>query len=268
MAQALNMVPEFTQDTLPAIQVPSQEVDNGSTQADDSQPETSEEEKETPSVPPTEEKPAGEQPVQDIRVEQLETSVQALQEERAKLLRDLADLRGQRRELKQEQVNKIDQQLEDLKDVNPEDIQVIEKVIRSKGYVPKEEINKMFYESVKNEELAKFLVKYPEYKPENDSKDINWSALQKELGYYRMPENPHLVGEVLERAHRGISGLRISSDRDIAIKKQQLELAGKGGGGIQRSSSGGKTLTPQQRRVYEDGGWSEEEIKAIEVRLK
>ena len=267
MPQSINMVPEFTQDS--ETQSPRQAVDQSSTQSADSQPETAAQETETPSEPPAEEKPVDPTVVsEDTGVEQLQNAVQSLQEERVKILRELADLRGQRREIKQEQLTAVEQKLEDLKDVNPEDVAIIEKVIRSKGYVPKGEIDKMFYESVQKEELSRFLEKYPEYKPENDTKDLNWSSLQKELAFYRMPENPHLVAELLERAHKIVSGSRITSDRNITIQKRQVDLASKGGGGVQRSSSGGKTLTPDQRRAYEDGGWSEVEINKIEANLR
>ena len=229
-------------------------------------------EKETPSTPPVEEKPVSQPTNVDSNGPSgdsvLQNAVQSLQEERTKLLREIADLRGQRREIKQEQITQVEQQLEGLKDVHPDDVTTIEKVLRSKGYVPKQEVQKMVYDSIKDEELNRFLDKYPEYKPENDRNDLNWSSLQKELAFYRMPENPRAIGEVLLRAHRAISGTRIQADRSLPEKKRQVEIAGMGSGGTQRSSSSSTKLTSQQRRVYEDGGWSEEEIREIESKLQ
>lgn len=264
----INMVPEFTKDT--PLDTPKEQevVGESPTEATESQPDEVEEEKETPAEPPAEQQPAG-HTSQDTGEDEREQAIQALKEERVKLLRDIADLRGQRREIKQEQIDKVTQQIDELKDIAPEDVAVIEKVLRSKGYVRQDEVKTMYYESIKTEELNRFLESHPEYKPENDPSDLNWSSLQKELGFYKMPDNPRLVGEVLLRAHRARTGSLLPSDRNIAIKKEQLKTASVGGGGVQRSSSkSGKTLTPDQRRVYEDGGWSEEEIRAIENKLK
>ena len=222
------------------------------------------EEKETPPEPPAENQPAeGETLSQDTA--ELARAVSGLQEERVKLLREISQLKGTRRELKQEQLTTVNQQIEELKDVHPEDVAIIDKILRSKGYVTKGEASQMFYDSVKQEELNKFLEKYPEYKPENDSSDINWSTLQRELKYYRMPDNPHEIREILERAHRSV--VKVPSDRALPAKKRQVELAGVGAGGTQRSSSV-KTLIPHYREELSRGGWSEEEIKQIEKNLE
>lgn len=249
----LDMMPKFTEDT-PSSEAGIEEVKETSTE------EVEEGEKETPIAPPAEEQPAE----RGDDTAELSKQVQGLQEERGKLLKEIVDLRGQRREIKEKELSRVEEKIDELKDVHPEDVAVIEKILRSKGYVTKEEAHKMFYDSVKQEELTKFLEKYPEYKPENDPNDLNWSALQKELGFYRMPDNPHLVIDVLERAHRGIA--KVSSDRDLPARKRQIEVASVGAGGIQRSSSR-KNLDPDKRYMLSQGGWSEEEIKKIEQNL-
>lgn len=234
--------------------------------------EAPEEVKETPAELPAVEKPAIEETKESSKSDDtgnkqtdLEKAVQGLQDDRVKLLKEIQDLRGQKREIKQEELNKVQEKIDELKDLHPEDIQIVDRILRSKGYLRKDEVSKMFYDSVKNEELNKFLNKYPEYKPENDSNDINWNFLQRELGYYRMPDDPHLVSEVLERAHRAIQ--KISSDRDLSIKKRQVEVASVGSGGSQRSSSPKVSLDAHKRSILERGGWSEEEIKRIENKL-
>ena len=268
----LNMVPEFTSDetqVTPPNQVQESPVDTGQGKqtSADAQPEVKE--KETPTEPPAEQKP-GEIIPEDIRDTASERAIQALQEERIKLLRDIADLRGQKREIKQDQIAKVNQAIDELKDVHPDDVAVIDKVIRSKGYIRKDEAQTMWYDSVKNEELNKFLDKYPEYKPENDSNDLNWGQLQKELGFYRMPEDPHAIGHVLDRAHKAITGSRISSERSTVEQRQrQIQNAGAGSqGSAQRSSSGARVaLDPEKRSMLLRGGWSEEEIQKIEQKL-
>ena len=231
-----------------------------------------EEVKETPTELPAEEKPAEEE-LETSKVDDtgddkldLEKKVQSLQIERAKLLKEIQDYRGSKREFKQVELEKVQDKLDELKDLHPEDINLVDRILRSKGYMTKEEASKMFYKAVENEELNKFLVKYPEYKPENDSNDLNWNSLQKELSFYRMPDDPHLVNEVLERAHKSIS--RVSSDRSISLKKRQVEVASVGSGGAPRSSSPKMTLDSRKRAMLEQGGFTEEDIANIEKKLE
>ena len=248
-------IPKFTSDETSGSEPGIEEVKQVTTE------EVVEPGKETQTELPADIKPAEE--VGDNTGELLK-QVHGLSEEREKLLKEIQELRGTRREIKQEEIKQVDTKIDELKDLHPDDIAVIDKILRVKGYVTKDEANKMFYDTIKSDELEKFLTKYPEYKPENDKNDINWNILQRELSYYRMPTDPHKVGEVLERAHKAIQ--KPSSDRSVTEKKQKLEIAGVGAGGTQRSSSG-RTLTQSQKDVYLRGGWSEEEIKQIESKL-
>ncbi|MEK7111941.1 MAG: hypothetical protein AAB875_01300 [Patescibacteria group bacterium] len=234
-----------------------------------------EEVKEPPAEAATVEKPA-EAATQVVATEQdvdvLEKQLTGLQQEKDKLLEEVKHLRGSRRELKEQQLVKVQQDIitttDELSDVNPDDKHLIERVterlLRQKGIVTKQETQQMYYESVKQQVVAEFLEKYPEYKPENDSQDVNWNSLQRELADYRMPESPHEIRRVLEKAHKAISPN--VPDTSIAVKKRTVETASAGAGGTQRSSSG-KTLSFEQRRRYEDGGWSKDEIKEIESKL-
>ena len=260
----INMVPEFTQDEVSAGNGSIEEVKE--TTAD----EEVVDERETQSEPPAEIKPVEPKKVdQDTGVseEELKTSIQGLLNERINLLKEIVELRGTKREIKQQELQVVEKQLDDLKDLHPEDVTLIDRVLRVKGFVTKDEANKMFYKSVQDEELNKFLEKYPEYRPENDPSDQNWLSLQKELAWYKMPENPHLIVNILERAHRAIATIKISGDRSVSVKKKQIQTASVGGGGTQRSSSV-KSLDPHKRSLLEQGGWSEEEIKKIEQQLQ
>ena len=260
MAQnTIGSVPEFTQNSLGDEGV-QEEVKEAASEED------AEEQRDTAELP-------AEQPVSGNTDEDttepdnqvLETQINSLQEERVKLLKEISELRGQRREIKQEQLGRVEQQIDDLKDVHPEDAQLIERVLRSKGYISKTEAQGMFFESVKQEKLEAFLNKYPEYKPENDPTDANWSALQKEIGFYKMPSDPHLISEVLERAHRNV--IRVPSDLTVPAKQRQVAVASVGAGGGQRSSSSNKQFTPEQRQAFRSGGWSDEEISSMEQKL-
>lgn len=246
----------------------------------ETQEEVKQEEKETPSEPSIEEKPAeetsdgseaektpeeetsedtGEEPEESEELK----AVQGLQEEKEKLLTDIRDLRGQRRDLRSEETKEVTAQAKDeLKDLHPDDVKTIDRIIQARGYVSKDELNKKFYETVKQEELNKFLDKYPEFKPENDPEDKNWTAFQEELKYYRMPENPHQVSKVLEKARKSISVP--SSDRSIAQASQKrMETAGVGAKGGASKASPLQSFDPQDVDAMSRGGFSIEEIKEI-----
>jgi len=259
----ISEIPQFTTDESTPVQEEIEEVK----QEEEVEETTSPEETETPTQLPGDKEPDGttNKPVEDTS--DLSKAIQSLQQEKTLLLKDIADLRGQRREIKQEQLTNVQKQIDDLKDLHPEDIAVIDRVLRAKGYMTKEESHQMYYEDVKNQQLNSFLEKYPEYKPENDPGDLKWASLQKELGYYKTPTDPKLVGMLLERAHKEIS--QVVSDRgtNTAVKQRQIKTAGMGAGGAQLSSSG-KALDPEKAFMLRQGGWSEEEIKRIEQNLK
>ena len=252
----IGKIPDFnTDDTASPAQEGTEEVK----ETPGEEPE--EPEKEIPSKLPVEEKPA---PSGSDNTEVFK-QVQGLQAEKEKLLGEIKELRGSRREIKQEEIKQVQKQMDDLKDLNPGDVEIIDRILNSRGVVSSEKANEMFYNYVVEEEKNKFLEKFPEYKPENDPNDINWNALQRELGLYRKPTDPHLIATLLQRAHQAIQ--KVPSDQGIAQKKRQAEVAGVGGGGAQRSSSKRYTLDPQKRQALENGGWSEEEIKKIEQNL-
>ena len=267
MVNVISAIPAFTTDDALSVNAGVQEVKEPVDSPDIEEPIV--EEKETPAEQP----PAEIKPVEPKKLDQdtgdLERAVQGLQYERTSLLKEISELKGTRRELKQERLAKVTEQIDELKDVHPEDVAAVEKILRAKGYVTKEEQSKMFYNAVKDEKLNQFLEKYPEYKPENDPSDTRWRSLERELADYRMPDDPHKITGLLEKAHRAIAALAtISGDRTLSAKKeQQIKLAGVGAGGAQRSSSI-KSLDPDRRYMLERGGWSEEEIKKIEQNLK
>ncbi len=261
---------EFDPDGVPLNQA-SEEV---------KQPVTEEviEETETPELPAeseqSDEQPAkaesqGEdtgQPAIDPELLQQEVTraTVGLRNEIVDLRNKLATATGNDRKITQQQLVTAEQNLDDLKDVNPGDIELVEKVLKSKGYLTKEEVAKMSYETAQNQILNSFLEKYPEYKPENDPDNINWKALMGEYTLYAKPEDPTQIATLLERSYKAIKGA-VVSDRSLPAKKRAVQVASAGAGGSQRSSSSGKTpLSPEQRRVFQDGGWSEEEINRME----
>lgn len=246
----IGKIPEFTEDE--TTDVVPEEVKEPEPQA--------EEETETP-VPPTE-KPLAESEEESPELD-IVNAIKGLQEERVKLLREVTELKGQRRHIREEKSAVVQDKIDELKDLHPQDVEIIERVLKAKGLMTREEADKMFYEAVKDEELNKFLENYPEYKSENDPEDANWNALQRELAYYRMPDSPHKIADILERSHRNI--VRVPSDLNLPQKKRQVELASVGSGGTQRSAPSSMKLAPEKRAMLK--GFTEEEIQEMEKRL-
>lgn len=184
----------------------------------------------------------------------------------ALLRQEISALKGQRREIRQENIIVAKQELDILKDVNPQDAELIEKVLRAKGYVNKSEAQQMYVKSVEDQALHTFWDKFPEYKEENDPLGTNWNAL---MSWYKKPGEPHQTYTQLERAHRAVVSVdKLPTDRAIPAKKQQVALASVGSGGAQRSSSiSSSKLSSKQRMIYEQGGWSDEEIAELEAKL-
>ena len=249
MADIIGKIPEFTQEETVEVKEPVPDP-------------TTEQlpEKETPAPPA--EKPTESVETQGEEAPSQDNAIQALQTERVKLLKEISELRGQKREIKQEQLERNQAQIDELKDLHPDDVATIDRVLRAKGFMTKQEADGMFYEAVKNEELNKFLEKYPEYKPENDPGDVNWSSLTREIGLYKMPANPRQVAEILDRAHRAI----VKAPTNLQPQRRQVQIAGAGRGGSQPGGSS-KSLDSDRRAMLKQGGWSEEEIRKIEKNL-
>ena len=193
-------------------------------------------------------------------------ATEGLRNEVVKLKKELATAKGTDRMFIQGKIETAQDKLDELKDVAPEDVSLIDRVIRAKGYMTKEESSKMHYDVVKNEKINEFLDKFPEYKPENDPGDLNWSKLQGQIqSWYRMPNDPKLIGDLLAKAHKDIA-LPLS-DRTLEVKKQQVKVASSGSTGVQRSSP--KPVNPRLSSLMREHmqGWSDEEIKELEKKL-
>jgi len=140
-------IPEFTTDGSPEPSPPEEVKQTVPEPTAEQAPE-----KDTP-TPPVE-KPAdisGEEPVAPSIDPETARAVQGLQNERVKLLKEISELKGQKREIKQDQLNVVQAQIDELKDLHPEDVATIDRVLRAKGFMTKAEADKMFYDAVKNE---------------------------------------------------------------------------------------------------------------------
>ncbi|MCK9370413.1 hypothetical protein M0R04_10935 [Candidatus Dojkabacteria bacterium] len=194
--------------------------------------------------------------------EQFDKATQGLRDEIVYLKGKLREVTGTEKRTIEKQIEVKEEQVNELEDLNPTDIEIVEKILKSKGYITQAESKKMSYESTKNDILNTWLENHPEYKPENDVDDSKWNALQREVSLYKQPEDPRDIKDRLDRAHREIS--KFKGDPTLSVKKQQLKIAGVGAGGVQRSSSRPSKLTEAQKAIYRQGGWSEEEISQMD----
>ena len=227
---------------------------------------------ETPSEEPaaivedTTEKTVVEEPAPEVPV--VETRVNALKLEEEKLRRQIEELRKERRSVREEKRQEpIVINDDSLKDVAQQDVDLIEKVLRAKGYVRKEELHSMTYaeklESAKNE----WLKTHPEYLPSNDPNDEHWNALNSTIStYFKAPPKPEEVGKVMDLAHQMIGGsskkeLPTRNPATTAAAQEKMKVLSKGQGG----SAGDKTPAPKRTNLDTSYliGFSKEELDDI-----
>src|SRR3990167_6822698 len=107
-----------------------------------------------------------------------------------KKTQELSDLRRQAPVVSPEPVSgqKKAQEKPDISKFRKEDVEYFEQLASALGYAKGEDIEQRekqswqrSYETVKREEIVKFLDAHPEYKPENDSQDLRWNAVKAEF---------------------------------------------------------------------------------------
>ena len=177
---------------------------------------------------------------------------------------------------------KEEQKKTDLSKFRKEDIEYFEQLASGLGYAKVEEIEKREkksrisqYESVKREEISKFLETHPEYKPANDSDNLRWDAITAEFEIYKVPEDPRNFGKLLEHAHRIVAGTSSSVDSkklsDIIAKKKaaasgQSSIGGGGGGDDKKISGIKDARTARLAKLAKEGGlsgYSKEELEEM-----
>lgn len=169
----------------------------------------------------------------------------------------------------------------DLSKFRKEDIDYFEQLASALGYAKAEDIEKrdvqarqQSYETLKRQEVNKFLETHPEYKPGDPTNDLRWSSLLEEYRIYKLPEDPREIGKLLERAHRAVTGVSSSIDSKKAaeiIAKKKAAASGQtsvgGGGGGQSNSSQPKSKKLERlSQIAKSGGlqgYSTEELEEM-----
>lgn len=222
----------------------------------------------------------------------LDTDGATLDEKIAAARTRIAQKRGDRR-VKRDLVETIEttippeEETDDLSDVDPDTLKLLERFTKAKGLVPASELKNMTYAEAHKASEGAFFEAHPEYKPENDADDTLYLALKEELKNYSKPADPKKISELFEKAHREVARLypdkfKTQSSTEKKVEKKPVDgktkaasvrlknqgLGGGSGGSKGGGSKGGadtakKELSSEQITALRDGGWSEDDIKRL-----
>ena len=178
-----------------------------------------------------------------------------------------------------------EEETDDLSDIDPETLKVLDRFTKAKGLVPKSELAKMNYQDQHKVAQDAFYAAHPEYLPDNDTDDTLYKALKSELAQFAAPKDPKLIPALFAKAHKLVvdqypDKFKTSkktdtdkkdvsdSDKSKSVRLKTAGLGGKsssGGGdaGKKSNDAGKKSFSPEQIRALEDGGWTPEEIKNL-----
>ena len=138
-----------------------------------------------------------------------------------------------------------EEEIDDLSDIDPETLKVLDRFVKAKGFIPKSELGKMSYSQAHKASEDAFYQSHPEYLPENDANDVLYNALKEELSYFAAPKDPKKIPELFDKAHKHVmekhpEKFKTNDSKKVVtkevkksaviVKKQNLG-GGTGGGG-------------------------------------
>jgi len=141
----------------------------------------------------------------------------------------------------------------------------IEKIMQNSGYVKKEDVAGLTFKQVQDQQVASFIEKHPEFAKKNDLNDERWGALMQEFNLFKKPTDPIKIGALLEKA-MGVFKKDDSEARTLAKiqKNKTATIGGAGGGKAKGNTPKARKFTNDQKDVFRNGGYSEEEIEDME----
>lgn len=262
----LNMRQEYSDESVPVEEVNNveeQDIEESFTQ--EKLPDDNVESVEEDTSGKTEEETVVDTQTEDPKV------LSALTLEKQKLLKQISELRAEKRQVKDIKTDEplIIDKNEDLSDVAEADVAVIEKVLRAKGYVRKDDISAITHKEKMDSYKNEWLSQHPEYLPENDKDDSHWDALDSAVSaYFKAPTNPKDITKVLDAAHAMIGGqskvLPVKSPASIAAAKEKLLSVSKSSGG-----SGATSIVKSSSQKIDKGmasylhGFDDDELKDL-----
>jgi len=253
------------------------------------------EEEESDDVEVSTKDPDEELPDDDAKVREL----QGLRKTEEELGNDLSDLdiqiqsarerivskrqaRRTRRDLIQTIGTKTDdaEEQDDLSDIDEEQIQLFERIAKSRGYIPKTEFEAQRFETARKSAQKEFVKEHPEYHVNNDTEDILFTALQKELSKYVVPEDPDEISERFEDAHEKVmkkyperfSKKKVVTKQQVAAQSR-MKVASAGSKtpsapqskvAKKMSAEAAEVLTDERIQILKNSGWSDKDIEELQ----
>jgi len=283
MTNKIGKLPEFTEGGETSSEEVKEQEQNASEETEITETESSEENKST------EENNTNDNDNKTSESEKLK-ALEELRKQEDELNNDVTNLdieikarrdkivqkRAERRE-KRDLIDKIGDKLpetqeDNLQDIDSTTLQILDRYTRSKGLVPKSELENINYENQHKTAEQAFYERHKEYLPENDKNDILYNALKVELSLYAKPNNPVLITKLFEKAHYEVKRQYPHLFKDSTLTEkvnasQRIGVSSIGGGNTggssrQTSSKGGK-LSQTQINILSQGGWTEEEITKL-----
>lgn len=264
-------VDESLEDTNDYVLEPSDEVKDTPAESSDADEPDAESESEPDETEEVESEEEAEESVDDSVEEESEIPKPVEGEtpvERARRLQ-IEKLRKQKNEWKQKalSVNKKEENLiikdnDKLSKYNPEEIKELIDIVKSQGFVQKDELIGNKYEETKTELLEEFFDKHPEYKAENDEDDLLWKQFvdRWESGIYNQrPPNPKQLKTVFESIHKDIFGSQKIESKSIAAKKEKIKSVSHPSGNSNAPSKDTKSIDPSLRAFFPDA--TDEDLK-------
>lgn len=166
---------------------------------------------------------------------------------------------------------------EDISDIAEGDVALIERVLKSKGYVKREEVMEsktQVRQRTEQELIGQFIAAHPEYSSESDPDGSRWEALKGEFNLYdkTQREDATKTLALLEKAHRIVAPIPSNAEtiRKIAEQKRNrlgTQISENGGSGGNISTETPKVSTKAANLIANLRGFSEEEKQKIIQRL-
>ena len=148
-----------------------------------------------------------------------------------------------------------------LKDYDPDEITRLDKILQSRGYVRKDELQKQTFKDQTDHELNVFLKEHKEYLPENDKENVLWNQFKEEFSILRKPANVDQYKDFLERTHKSIFCNKTINKNTAAAAKEKLQVASHGSTTVNKPKvhSKSSSITPEMKSHLK--GFTDEEIE-------
>ena len=196
-----------------------------------------------------------------------------LVEERREAITEQRRIRRENKEDLRTSDQKEDATSDDISDISQDDITRLERVLKAKGYVPKDELTKEIYSGEQKAIEQEWFDAHPEYSSNNDPNDVLYNALHTEYKLFAQPTSVRQIKTILDRAHREVASKfpnrfpqTKGNQKESQASKRRMDIAGTGTGTSGSSTKAESTnpLTQNQKQSLLDGGFSEEEVADME----